>query len=118
MLDTTAPERLRTELGRIKKITFGYGGYQDAMLGLSVTLGGKAWGVGDFKGAWGIDRSEHAKWSEEDRFRQLGETCMFLRDLLRKAGKQTVDQLEGVPVECTFDGTKLVSWRILEEVIG
>lgn len=116
MLDTTT--RLRTELGSIQKITFGWGGYQDACIGLSITLGGKAWGCGDFKGAWGTDRSEFTKWSEDDRLRQLGEACMFLRDLLVKAKKQTVDQLHGTPIEATFDGNKLVSWRVLEEVIG
>jgi hypothetical protein len=115
MLDTTV--MTRTELGRIQKITFGWGGYQDAMLGLSITLGGKSWGVGDFKGAWGIDRSERAQWTEEDRLRQLGEACMYLRDLLKKANKQTLDQLQGAPIEATFDGNKLVSWRVLDEVL-
>lgn len=108
----------RTELGRITKISFGFGGYQDVQLGLSITLGGKSWGVGDFKGAWGTDRSEHAKWSEEDRLRQLGEACMFLRDLLQKANKRTVDELVGVPVEVTFRGNTLDSWRVLDEVLA
>lgn len=107
----------RTELGRIQKATFGWGGYQEAMIGLSITLSGKAWGVGDFKGAWGIERSEHAQWSEEDRVKQLGEACMFLRDTLKAAGKQTVDELVGVPIEATFDGNMLQSWRVLEEVL-
>lgn len=115
MLDTVS--RTRTELGRIQKIAFGFGGYQDAMIGLSITLGGQSWGVGDFKGAWGIDRSEYAKWTEEDRLRELGQACMFLRDLLRKAGKQTVDQLAGTPVEVTFEGNTLKSWRVLDEVL-
>lgn len=108
---------LRTELGRITEATFGFGGYQEAMIGLSLTFGGKSWGCGHFEGAWGIDRSEYAKWSEEDRLRQLGEACMKLRDILRKSGKQHVGQLIGVPVECSFDGTLLKSWRVLEEVL-
>ena len=106
-----------TQLGKITHAAFGWGGYQDAMIGLGITLGGKSWGTGDFKGAWGIDRSDYAKWTEDDRNKQLGEACMFLRDLLRKAKKQTVDQLQGVPIEATFDGNKLVSWRVLEEVL-
>jgi hypothetical protein len=115
MLDR--PTNTRTELGRIQKISFGWGGYQDAMIGINLTLGGQSWGVGDFKGTWGIERSDRAQWSEEDRLRQLGEACMWLRDLLTKAKKQTLDDLVGVPIEATFDGNLLKSWRVLEEVL-
>jgi hypothetical protein len=107
----------RTELGRIQKITFGWGGYQDACLGFSVSLGGKAWGVMDFKGAWGIERSDTCKWTEEDRLRQLGEACMWFRDLLKVSGKQDIHELKNIPVEVTFDGNKMVSWRVLDEVL-
>lgn len=107
----------RTELGRIQKISFGWGGYQDAMLGVSITLGGKSWGVGDFKGAWGVERSERTQWTEADRLRELGEACMWVKDMLTKAKVQTLDQLKDVPIEATFDGNKLVSWRVLEEVL-
>lgn len=107
----------RTELGRITKATFGWGGYDDAMIGLSIHLGGPAWGCGDFKGAWGTKRSERAEWSEEDRIRQLGEAVLFLRDLLTKAHVKCVCDLEGTPIEATFDNNRLVSWRVLEEVL-
>lgn len=107
----------RKELGRIARIKFGWGGYQDAMIGLSITLEGKGWGVGDFKGQWGIARTEHAKWSEVERVTQLGELCLYIRDLLNAAHVQTIDKLEGVPVEATFDGNKLTSWRVLDEVL-
>lgn len=108
----------RKELGRIERITFGWGGYQDAQFGLSVTLSGKGWGVGSFRGAWGIKRSDGAEWTEEDRLKELGETCLYLRDLLTAAKKQTVDQLVGAPIEATFEGNKLSSWRILDEVLS
>jgi hypothetical protein len=107
----------RKELGRIQKASFGWGGYQDAMIGLSLTLGGEGWGVGDFRGAWGIERSEHAQWSEVGRQVQLGEVCMWLRDILKAANKQHVADLPGTPIEATFDGMKLVSWRVLTEVL-
>jgi hypothetical protein len=108
---------LRTELGRISADRFGLGGYQDAMVGLLVTLSGKTWSVRDFKGAWGIDRSDRAKWSEEDRLRDLGLACMFLRDLLTKVNKQDVSGLVGIPIEATFSGNSLESWRLLDEVL-
>jgi hypothetical protein len=115
MRDVTRPTR--TELGRIQKAAFGWGGYQDAQFGLSITIGGKSWGCGDFKGDWGIERSDHCKWSEEDRLQGLGKACIALRDILKAAGVQTVDQLAGVPIEATFNGTLLVSWRVLDEVL-
>lgn len=108
---------LRKELGRISSARFGWGGYQDAMIGLSLTFEGKGWGCGHFEGAWGIDRSEYAKWSEEDRIRQLGETCLLLRDTLKAAKVQDVVSLIGTPIECTFEGNGLQSWRVLEEVL-
>jgi hypothetical protein len=106
-----------TQLGKITSATFGWGGYDGAMIGLSIGLGGESWDCGDFKGAWGIDRSDHAQWTERDRKEQLGHACMFLRDVLRNAKKQTVDQLVGVPVEVTFDDNRMISWRVLEEVL-
>lgn len=108
---------VRTELGRIQKIRFGWGGYQDAMIGIGMTLGGQSWGVQDFKGAWGINHSERCQWTEADRLRELGEACMWLRDILTKAKKQTLDDLVGIPIEATFDGNLLKSWRVLEEVL-
>lgn len=108
---------MRTELGRIIKATFGFGGYQDAMIGLSITLGGQSWGCGDFKGAWGVKHTEHCQWSEESRLQQLGEACMFLKDLLETSHKENVSQLVGLPIEATFEGNALSSWRLLTEVL-
>ena len=107
----------RKELGKITHATFGLGGYQDAQIGLSLTFGGSGWGCSTFRGDWAIDRSEHAKWTENDRIRQLGETVMWLRDILRKAKVDCVGNLVGIPVECTFDGNVLKEWRVLEEVL-
>jgi hypothetical protein len=44
----------RKSIGKIQSATFGMGGYQDAMIGVSWTLGSdkECWGVGDFWGAW------------------------------------------------------------------
>lgn len=108
---------MRTQLGKITKIKFGYGGYQDAMIGVSFTLGNDGWGVNDFWGGWGIERNKYVKWTEEDRIKQLGEMTMKIKNLLDDAKKTNLDQLEGIPVEVTFDGIQLKEWRILKEVI-
>jgi hypothetical protein len=87
------------------------------MIGITVDLGGKSWGVGDFKGTWATERDKYCKWTEEDRNKVLGETCMWVAQLLRESGKQSLDELVNIPVEVTFDGNKLESWRVLTEVI-
>ena len=107
----------RTELGQIGRCEFGLGGYQEAMIGISFTLSGKGWGVGDFWGEWAIDRSEHAKWTEQSRIEALGNTVMRINKLLTDAKAQNVAQLVGKPIEATFDGQILKSWRILTEVL-
>lgn len=59
--------KLRKELGKIKSASFGMGGYQEAMIGLTLTFGGASWGVSTFLGGWGIERSDYCKWTEADR---------------------------------------------------
>ena len=110
-----------TEIGKIENIRFGMGGYQDAQLGLTVTLGSKksCWGVQDFKGFWNyeVTASEHSKWTEVDRDLEWVNLMKFVGELLSKAKKTSVEDLRGVPVEATFEGMTLKSWRILEEVL-
>ena len=44
---------MKTELGKIKSINLGHGGYQDSQIGLNVNLGGEGWHVSDFiSGGW------------------------------------------------------------------
>jgi hypothetical protein len=111
---------MRTEIGKIQKIHVGFGGYQDAELGLQITLGSDkgAWGVMTFKGYWAMEPSERCEWTKEDQIRGYGEALAFIGELLTKAKRQRVEDLRGVPIEATFkDFNTLHSWRILEEVI-
>lgn len=108
---------MTTKLGHISKVGFGFGGYDDAMFGLTVSLQGESWGVKDFKGWWAV-RPETAQWSKEEGVKIHAETMLFILDLLKAAKKKDVTELKGVPVEVTFDGQRLQSWRILTEVIS
>lgn len=108
---------MRTELGKIKSATFGCGGYQDAQFGLSLGFGGDAWGVCAFEGTWADPPSEHAKWTETEQSACFAKCVRLLRDTLRDANKQDVSQLVGVPVEVTFNGNVIFSWRISKEVL-
>jgi hypothetical protein len=93
------------------------GGYQEAMLGFQFEFSGKGWGIGDFWGFWGIERSEYCKWSEEDRTKYFGETMMRINNILKDANVSSLDQLEGIPVEITTENMTLKEWRILKEVL-
>ncbi len=112
---------MRTELGKIKSVTFGHGGYQDACIGLNVTLGGDGgWGVSDGRTAWDanmIDCSDHCEWTEKDRSKQYDEIVRYISDLLAAAKVSSIDQLKGIPIEATFDGNLLKKWRVLTEVV-
>lgn len=105
-------------LGRIAGARFGYGGYQDAMFGLS--LEGEGWGVSDFQGGWSLDIevSQHTKWTEADREVAFAQAVRLLNDTLRQAKKRHIAELVGVPVEVTFDGMVISSWRVLTEVVA
>jgi len=113
---------LNKRIGKIQHVSFGLGGYQNAQLGISFTLGSDkdGWGVGDFKGNWDAETIEHSKnceWTEEERDKSYAETMRYLSKLLRQAKVKDVSELKGIPVEVTFEGNVLKEWRILEEVL-
>lgn len=108
------------KLGKIKSVKFGLGGYQDATIGLHVTLAGTVWGVCDSRSAWDAETikwTEHCNWTEADRDKQYAELVRYVSKLLKEAKVSSVDQLKGIPVEVTFEGNSLKEWRILTEVL-
>jgi hypothetical protein len=109
----------KKELGKIESVSFGYGGYQGVMFGMSLTFEGKGWGVSTFDGFWGpdIEVSGHTKWTEADRSKHYDEVMRKVAATLKQAKVKSVDDLKGIPVEVTFDQGTLVGWRILEEVL-
>lgn len=102
-------------LGKIVNARFGFGGYDDTMIGFGVVLEG-GYGVSDFVGTWAT-RSDRAQWSFEDQRNHFADAVVRLRDVLTAAKKRDVHELIGVPVEVTCSGGKLESWRVLTEVI-
>jgi hypothetical protein len=106
----------RKELGKITRATYGMGGYQDAQFGLSISMEG-AWGVSDFWGFWAMEPSKGAKWTKADQLKYHGETADRICKLLEQAKVSDVSKLVGIPVEATFSGMSLSSWRVLEEVL-
>ena len=112
----------RKWLAKIESVRFGYGGYQDAMFGVSFVLSGE-YTTGDFWGTWGLSTkvTEYTKWTEEDRSEQFDSTVRRLNRLMMDAKVNHLDQLVGKPIEITnkddsgFGAMK--SWRILTECI-
>jgi len=110
--------KMRSELGKIQKVKFGMGGYQDAMIGFSFDLGGVSWGVGDFWGCWSDEHTEHCKWTEEDRLKSLGKSVMRVSKLMEEARAESLEGLVGIPVRIYFkDFNTLSHWEILREVM-
>ncbi len=110
---------MRKELGKIKSVTFGYGGYQDAMFGISFTFSGEGWGVSTGKHMWAIDMecSKNCKWSEEDRSKKFDEIVRYINQLMIDAKIRDINRLRGIPIEARFEGQTIKSWRILTEVL-
>lgn len=108
------------ELGKIKNINIGHGGYQDAMLGLYVELGSDSWSVVDFTGTWDAEKIKHdksTKWTESERDATWAKLMRKISKLLKDGKVADINKLIGLPVECTFDGSTLTTWRLLTEVI-
>lgn len=108
---------LRKEIGKIKSISFGYGGYQDAMIGISFNLGSDGWGVDDFWGFWSCSPDKYTKWTKQDQINSLGETVLKINKLLSDAKVFDINQLKGISIEVQFESNTLKSWRILTEVL-
>jgi len=111
---------MEKKLGRIENVKFGIGGYQNAMIGLHITLGNNDWGVQDSRSAWdaeNIKYSKNSKWTEADRDKKYAEIVRYLSKLLKDAKVNSINKLKGIPVEVTFEDNMLKEWRILTEVL-
>lgn len=118
---------MHTELGKIKKATFGYGGYQGVMVTFRLDIGGKGWGSAkEYVGGWGhVSKEDLAKpgstyeWTHEQRIKGIGEAAWEVFQLMKKAKVDSLDKLEGIPIRAKFDSPcgQLMSIEVLEEVL-
>jgi len=106
------------ELGKITSVRIGACGYQEAMFGIHFELSFQSGNIAtEVVGGWDIKRTETCTWTEESRIDGIGNAFNELRLIMKKAKVTEFRKLEGKPIEITFDGMKLQSWRILEEVL-
>lgn len=106
-----------TRIGKIRSVRYGFGGYQDAMYGISFDLGGKGWGVGDFWGTWAQEPDEYTKWTKKDQDKVFLSTSKRILELLKNAEVQSLEELVNTPIEIEFEGNTLKSWRVLTEAV-
>ncbi len=105
-------------IGVIDSVRFGFGGYQEAMFGLTLSFSADGYGVETFlQGGWTTEITKSTKWTEIDRGCAQAAMCSKLIKILRDAKVGDVSKLKGKPVELTFDKQTLHDWRILKEAI-
>jgi len=105
------------QIGKIRSVRLGSGGYQDAMFGLTFDLGGESWGCGDFWGTWRDGPSKNADWTKETQVKSQGAMIERLKTVMLDAKVSDFTKLAGVPVEVSFENMRLTSWRVLKEVL-
>jgi len=110
---------MKTKIGKIRKIKFGYGGHDGAMWGVTFEFGSDTggWGVTDFWGFWAFPPSSHAKWTDDERLKNYGDTSNRLLGICETAKVKDINDLVDIPVEIEFENNTISGWRILEEVI-
>ena len=116
-----------TELGKIRKVHFGLGGYQDAQIVFSFELGGDGWGTTyTYECGWGHVTEDELKkpgcsykWTHENRIKQLGEKAWDVFKLMRDAKVSDINKLIGIPVRVNFESQfgRVVGFEILKEVL-
>jgi len=105
------------KLGKIKAVSVGFGGYDDAMFGVDFCLGGDCWSCGDFWGTWASPPSDGTSWTLADQSKFFADTTRRLIELCKQAKVLETENLVGKPIEITFENMSLKSWRILTECI-
>ena len=103
-------------LGKIASVRLGEGGYQGAMFGFDFHLETKSGSLGDFWGFW-TSYPSGADYTEEVWKQKHADAYMRLGALMKDADVDDFADLEGKPIEITMDGERMVSWRILKEVL-
>lgn len=104
-------------LGKIERVYFGSGGYQEAMFGPTFVLETTEGHVNDFWGTWTADPGKDAEWTKDSQIRRQGEMIERLKKLMMDAKVGEFSKLAGIPIEVEWNGMTLKSWRILKEVL-
>ena len=108
------------ELGKIKSVSVGYGGYQNCLFGVSFNFESGWWEASDFISAgWynDIKPNKRSAWTEADRSADKITFCDTLQQIMNDAKVTKVEELNGKPVRVFFQDGCLKTWEILTEVL-
>ena len=108
---------MKKSIGKITSVKFGFGGYQDVQFGITLcvdTTDGCAC-TGDWM--WTNEPDRYTKWTLFDQDKAYTRIMRYVIKLMSDAKVNNVADLEGKPVEATWEGNHLESIRILTEVI-
>ena len=114
------PANARKCLMKIRSVTFGMGGYQEAQFGLNLDFESNSTFVSAMIcGGWdySIECDKYTKWTEETRTKDMADMCKTISEILKAAKVQTIDKLKNIPVEVVIESSTIKSFRILEEVL-
>lgn len=121
MLGASQIPKTEKFLGKIHKVKFGSGGYDDAMFGFSFDLqfDGNTHTT-KFIGTWSAGPTEGAKWTIADQHKIFLESFLEVKNIMSEAKVDDFYQLVGKPIEVTVEGGvcgRVSEWRILTEVL-
>jgi hypothetical protein len=108
---------LRKELGKIETVSFGI---RDGRLGLHLEFTFGAKGCIWSEWTWdfvSVERTNNAQWTELEREQRAVELMKKISRYLNEAKVTSISDLKNIPVECSFLGNMMRSWRVLKEVI-
>lgn len=112
-----SPIDLETKLGKIESVSFGV---EDGRLGLHFTFTFGSTGCVWYETIWDfatVERTEYSKWTEMEHEQEAVELMKKISNYLSDAKVSNIQDLKNRPIEATFEGRMLKSWRILTEVL-
>jgi hypothetical protein len=107
---------VKKELGKITSVRLGKGGYDDACFGITFQLRFGGYATTDLKGQW-ANYKEGSSYSKEKWEQGYLETMLFIHKIMSEAKVDDLNKLVNTPIEVTSEGMKMVSWRVLTEVL-
>lgn len=112
---------MTTYLGKIVKAEFGHVGYERMQVGLTLEFKFDSCSFleENIVGGWYIGNkwNENCKWNVEGNRYQHAEMVEKVSQTLLDAKVNCVSELVNKPIQVEMENLKLVSWRILTEVL-
>ncbi len=103
------------KFGKITRAKWGVHIDRPFLFGLYLAFGGSCWGVSTHEV---LNISPECEYSDDvTKESEMERVIAKTVELLKSAKVHTIDELIGKPVEVTFNGTTISSYRILEEVL-